>query len=762
MALLFFILQFLGSVFLRCFLSRASLPIAARIVSLFQDLFITSLLFSILSISVGLAFCLSCLISLYVALDAFVFSQMKLRLQWRDLFYLRDAKTFFHSAKDMGFNIFFTLALFFVLGHIAAYFFYRSLEFSWNGTLLALFAVLALCSRLFLPKSIGYAAHHPFFLSQRTVSVKTSSFLKKGQLGNQTVSIQLGRGERPHIVFLFLESFPAKYVGSGITPHLDRWIQKGIYFSQFYSNGTLTYRAFLNGLFGIPPKNTSEGLSPYVDVPFRGIPEFLKSKGYKTAFHQSGSLSFDFQESFLQKHFDELADKQTLNVPLSQHMSWGVPDEYLMHYSANWLEKQIEPVFLTLFTISNHHPWVVPKTYSSSQKCRFLQTLEYTDYALGEFIRQLQDKNLMEKTILFILGDHGQPRGEHGGNFYNSRFLYEENVHVPLLILAKGRGMEPKVVDEIGSQMDLFPTILDLMGEKGSCLGSSLFRKCPKRTVFLQNPYSEGFLGCRKDRWKWIENSFSGSQELYDLAQDRQEMKNESENYPEIARSLKEEAKSFFAAVETFYQPCPASSSAHILDVSNSLITDEKLAALATPHLRKVKGENCLLLTDRGIAALLAQSPFLEGLHLKGVVDITDQAFEGVYPRLKTLDVSDAADITASKLAESFPYIEDLSFSAKNSVSFPLKDVIQLKIVDADKMTDDQMMELLQNNPRLLSLIVYGSAQITDQSLFAMKHLSLERLWLFDAPKVTEKGKEALHLLPLRSLTLNRGDNNSG
>ena len=648
----------------------------------------------------------------------------------------------------MGIGQFLGVFSFLFLAHIVGYIFYEPINLS---ILLIFFGGIglgALSSLFWIPKSLRYALYHPFFLrNDKKLTKDFSGPFVSPSFSEPLFSLPIEKEEKPHVVFLFLESFGAKYVGTQATAYLNRWIQEGIYFSHFYSNGTLTYRALLSGLFGMLPQATTVGLLPYVNIPFRGIPQFLKNRGYKTAFHHSGSLHFDHQDRFLEKHFDELIDQYSMGMKHIRSVGWGIPDEHLMHYSADWLQKQREPSFLTMFTISNHHPWVLPPHYHSSLPNRFLQTLEYTDYALGQFCQ-----GLSEKTILFILGDHGQPRGEHEGNFYNGRFLYEENVHIPLLILAKGRIVSPQVIDKIGSHIDLFPTLVDLFGGQEKCLGRSLRRSEPEGVAFSRNPYSEGFTSCRKGRWKWVEVESSSLQELYDLAEDPQEQYNLASLYPETAQELKRETHSFFSKIEGLYSVDRAIKfSPYCLDFSNSLIADWKLEKAASFKLHRVSLENCLLLTDLGIKRFLSQSPSLEELNLKGVTDITDGAFEILHPRLKKLDLSDAVYITGKNFSSFSPSLQELSLNGKNGVELDMEGLVQLKLLDASQINEDVLIRIIQKNRSLASLVIHQCDQLTDRILPFLEDLSLEILWLFGRHRMSGAGVESLNKMKIRS-----------
>ena len=172
-----------------------------------------------------------------------------------------------------------------------------------------------------------------------------------------------------------------------------------------------------------------------MNVPYVGLPQAMKQAGYTTAFFHNGSFSFDKQREFLKTHYDLLADRSEIENAPHYCTSWGSHDEYLMQYTVDWLEKQSSPAFTTLFTISNHHPWILPEhhvapVFDSANLAhqRFLQTTHYSDHCLGLPMRiSSEKKTLSKKTILVIVGDHSQPLGQHN-NFYSSRYLYEENV----------------------------------------------------------------------------------------------------------------------------------------------------------------------------------------------------------------------------------------------------------------------------------------------------------------------------------------------
>ncbi|MBS0647926.1 MAG: sulfatase-like hydrolase/transferase [Verrucomicrobia bacterium] len=791
-ALYFFILNLSVPVCLRVFFSRASTGVYARWVGFLEDLFVVFELSLLVSISAALTALLGCFIHLFLIVDYFLFHRMQLRINLSYLSHLHHVKSLYPSAKALGAQRLLPMGVLVCVGHLIGYFFvYQQMEISLGYAAGALgIGGLAALGGKFLPKSAAYSVGNILFEEQRKCIERLSSKRKKSFragpefLWNKTAAfsgepqfeVKIGLEEKPHVILVFLESFAAFAVGENTTPRFHELAQEGILFSNFYSNGTLTYRALLAGLFGIPPGNTTQGLLPYMQVPLAGLPQLFKKAGYTSAFYHNGPLGYDRQAEFLKNHFDVIVDRKEMEEPGNDFKGWGTPDEDLMRYTVDGLQKQQQPTFTILFTISNHHPWIVPKHHLSpvfdlpenSSKNRFLQTVHYTDYSLGLLVNLLKEKGLSKKTILVLVGDHGQPMGQHEGNFYNSRFLYEENVRVPLLILAEGRIKEPKVISEIGSHVDLLPTFMDLFQWEGchpSC-GASLLRPHPDKAVMLQNPYSEGFLGCRKGKWKWIENQLTAEGELYDLEEDPGEKSNASESHPEIAEALRLETCNYFIQLDQFYAQDETSqkmgASVYELDLSSTMVTDKELMNLDS-RLMKLSLHNCLLITDEGIASVFSRCPHLEELSLQGITDLTGRALAVAHGRLRLLDISDAEEITDAGM-DSFahcPLLSVLSLNGRRltdqgieALARHCKHLTRFKLLKAHQMTDAALLALLQNNRHLGRLVIEGCMNLTDRFLKALQEHPLELLWLVDAPQITDEGVACLTRLPLRFLRL--------
>ena len=88
--------------------------------------------------------------------------------------------------------------------------------------------------------------------------------------------------------------------------------------------------------------------------------------------------------------------------------------------------------------------------------------IRYVDYSIKSLLEELEEIDALEGTALILTADHGDEFGEHGDFAHHHAKLYEELIHVPLII--SNTEYKNIVIDEPVSLLDIFPTILDLVG----------------------------------------------------------------------------------------------------------------------------------------------------------------------------------------------------------------------------------------------------------------------------------------------------------
>lgn len=656
-------------------------------------------------------------------------------------------------------------------------------------------------------KMIGISSKYP--LLKETIGFK----------GPKAFSLTVNPEEKPHIIFLLMESFRSKDLQ--FAPNFRKLAKEGVYFPNFYANSIKTSRALTSVLFGVPSDVDGRDLSNEIDFPLISIADVMQKNGYQTGYFHNGPLEFENQLQICANHgFETLIGKNEIfsEYKHAAMSGWGVPDEFLMRYTVEYLKKAKKPSFLTLFTMTNHHPWPCPPGYTppdfgdvSKTYQRFLTTYSYSDWALGQFVDSLKKEGLSKDVILFVLGDHGQPMGEHAVNYIEQKALYEENIHVPLLIYADGR-IIPKIDNRLASQLDLFPTAMDIARQKGlnHAVGSSLLREFKRDQLFFHNPFIFGYFGTRKNDEKLIYTNSSNTVEMYNLASDRSEQNN---LYPNYDPKLLLDVKTYQSTFKSLYNKrgfCPprlmerSSSikgiekalaySGFLVEADLSMIMglkDRDVIDLCKKHQELVKLKlqnnttitetalsvpldnlshldlsNCLLFTNQGITKILETYTHLSDFYMNALDEITDQAFLDVKtpcPHLHNIKFKECSigDKGLLALAKFSPNLINATFSLKHisdtgliEFAKQIEGIEELYLFDCENVSDAAIEALTKHLPKLNYLVLTDCHSITDVSLEALMDSRVQNLFLKQAPCITDRGLKALAKAPLRILTL--------
>jgi len=202
--------------------------------------------------------------------------------------------------------------------------------------------------------------------------------------------------------------------------------------------------------------------------------------------------SFDNQVNFIPKMgFDRFYDQYSF--PLStEKLGWGVSDQALFDAWIERLDREKEPFFSSLLTITNHHPYEVPTEFvrfsSQDTRHKFYNSLSYTDFTLGKFLDQASQRPWYKNTIIFITSDTSSYLDtESPAQNYDE--LVRVRSRIPLLIVG-GAIIKPQRVKEYHSQVDIIPTITDslaLVNYTVPWVGQSLLKDQQTETLAFTN-----------------------------------------------------------------------------------------------------------------------------------------------------------------------------------------------------------------------------------------------------------------------------------
>jgi phosphoglycerol transferase MdoB-like AlkP superfamily enzyme len=312
-----------------------------------------------------------------------------------------------------------------------------------------------------------------------------------------------------NVMVVILESFGNEWLGKKMegpyTPFLDSLIDESYYFSNAYANGKKSIEA-VPAIFGSIPSLLD---NPYISSHYgmnqiAPLPRLLKKEGYSTAFYHgatNGSMKFDVFASH--SGFDKYFGRYEYNNEAHADDTWGILDEYFMPWTAQSITKELkEPFLASLFTISSHHPYFVPKEHRGhlpKSAHPMGQSIAYGDMSLKLFFEEAKKQPWYENTLFVICADH-TPAGNELK--YTQRIgMYQ----IPILFFSPNQKIPAQTNEQLFNQIDIMPTILDYIGYESQyyAFGNSVFNKRKPFAInyisntyhFLENDYMINFVG---------------------------------------------------------------------------------------------------------------------------------------------------------------------------------------------------------------------------------------------------------------------------
>lgn len=382
-------------------------------------------------------------------------------------------------------------------------------------------------------------------------------------------SIPSSRRDRPNVFLILIESFNANFVGAkapdGIdyTPNFNSFIKTGLYMDRFYGNSIQTCKGQAAVFFSILPSIKGKIFVDYPDVNIEGFPAILTASGYHTVYFQAyHNLKFDNTGESMKKagfsvvkSFREFRRKED-----NPHIwGWGVEDRIFYERFFEMLDSEHKkfpekPVFASLCTVGTHIPcdgmppgertiYKDPKNI----KEKYSNALRLSDSQLPRFFELLKKRKYLENSIVIITADHSFPMREHG--IYNNEVcFYDETFRIPFLLIWDGVIKPERIKDRTYSQIDIGPTIMDMLGitkARHNMTGLSVFDRKTPHPVYLIQPYNGCFLQVVSYPLKYITHIRTGKEYLFNLAADPAEKVNlmtqgaEPESVSKLKGSLK-------------------------------------------------------------------------------------------------------------------------------------------------------------------------------------------------------------------------------
>jgi phosphoglycerol transferase MdoB-like AlkP superfamily enzyme len=275
--------------------------------------------------------------------------------------------------------------------------------------------------------------------------------------------IHLLRTNRPNIILIITESLTAKALEAtggrpGILPELNKLVKEGVLFSQVYAASDRTDKGIAAVLAGYPSLPGSSPLKfQKLTDKLAFIPEKLNAEGYTSEFFYGGSLNFANYRSFLvAAGFDKMiSDKDYPSAELKS--KWGAFDHVVLNRCLAETPDSDSTFFKTILTLTSHEPFetpVAPAFKGDDEDTRFMNSLHYTDAAIGNFIKEAKTRKWWPNTLVIIIADHGSRRPG------NSEIWEKSKYHIPMIWLGGALKTQDTIIKNIASQTDVAATLL--------------------------------------------------------------------------------------------------------------------------------------------------------------------------------------------------------------------------------------------------------------------------------------------------------------
>lgn len=281
-----------------------------------------------------------------------------------------------------------------------------------------------------------------------------------------------------------LQNFPIgqSLNGQELTPVMNQLVDSGFYFPHVFQQigqGNTSDAEFAVNT-SIYPTGTTAMSTGFGNKELPGLPRTLNEHGYDTGtFHVNDVKFWDRSKMYPALDFQHYYDKPYFTN--DYYNEFGPSDEELFRVGVEKLlenEQQNKPTYAHYITVSNHSPYNVkdefakmtlPAELEGTHLGNYLKSVNYSDYALGTLVDRLQQNGVWDDTVLVVYGDHfGINPAEADANLISSTLgiPYHERVsrfNIPLIMHVPGMD-EGQVIDQVGGQVDILPTVANLLG----------------------------------------------------------------------------------------------------------------------------------------------------------------------------------------------------------------------------------------------------------------------------------------------------------
>ena len=406
--------------------------------------------------------------------------------------------------------------------------------------------------------------------------------------------------DAPNVVLITLDSTRTDRMsflgGRGqLTPNLDRLAHDSLTFDRAYAQAPSTLpsdTSILTGTYSQVHHVMDIGIPLSESIPY--LPDLLHAHGYHTAAFVSSSLmdpksglapgfarGFETYESGLH------TSKASVELfPVSR-----TPVLQVISHSLNWTREKIHAPFFLWIHLDDA---LAPPACAHGASSSYDRAISCSDEAIGKLTDALRTSKLYDDALIVVVANHGESLGAHGEDTHGA-FLYDETIHVPLLVKLPAAQMAGRHIASSVQLVDIAPTILEVarVPIPSTMQGQSLLRTARNATASNRPAYARTEYPSKNFGWSALESWRSGNYlliraphpELYEVASD-----------PGATHNLAESKKAVFATLasqlESFDRQLSGTSSGASANVGLSSAELQKLASLGYVGLQRSAGKS--------------------------------------------------------------------------------------------------------------------------------------------------------------------------
>jgi len=382
-----------------------------------------------------------------------------------------------------------------------------------------------------------------------------------------------------NVLFILIDTLRANRLGAygyqrDTSPNLDYLARTGVRFAHNLSQSSWTKASMASLWTGLYPQRTrvlrySDAMAQEARMPA----EILRDAGFRTmAIWRNGWVAPNFG---FDQGFDTYHNPKPTPVPKDvrrENPSFVVAgtDYDVIDSALDFFRSFADQRWFLYLHLMDVHQYVYdPESalFGTSYSDIYDNAIHHTDAQVGMLIAGLRDLGLSDRTLVVLAADHGEAFGEHDVEGH-ARNLYGEVTETPLLLSFPFR-LEPGVVVDAATQnVDLWPTLLDLLGlpalpdpdghsrledivragrgmpaSDGSAPRFAELDRTWGRTTEAPLP----LVAVTQDGYRLIYYVDDGKVELYDLAQDPGEKSDLAASRPEIVERLRGSIDTYLA-----------------------------------------------------------------------------------------------------------------------------------------------------------------------------------------------------------------------